>query len=200
MTFTITIGKQCDTIEHMEHKLIQAIHDAPSQACLVVTGAGTSAISVLFAVAGASRTVIDAQIPYAISALHEYVGQQKAGQHVSVAEAKLMAEKAYQRVCRLVTDDADKQDTNTRLIGLSCTAAIATDRKRRGENRCHIAWHDGQNGATYSLVMQKDARDRALEEAICKKLILNALAESFQLNMRLDIELMDGEFIERATY
>ena len=184
----------------MDQKLIQAIHDAPAKACLVVTGAGTSAISALFAVAGASRTVIDAQIPYAMYALHEYVGQQKADQHVSVAEAKLMAEKAYQRARRLVTDNADKQDTNTRLIGLSCTAAITTDRKRRGENRCHIAWYDGQSGATYSLVMQKDARDRALEEAICRNLILNALAESFQLNMRLDIELMDGEFIERATY
>lgn len=181
----------------MEQKLIQALHDAPAKACLVVTGAGTSAISALFAVAGASRTVIDAQIPYAMSALHEYVDQQKTDQHVSVAEAKLMADKAYQRACRLA---ADKQDTNTRLIGLSCTAAIATDRKRRGENRCHIAWYDGRSGATYSLVMQKGARDRKLEEAICKKLILNALSESFQLNIRLDIELMDGEFIERATY
>lgn len=184
----------------MEQKLIQAIHDAPSKACLVVTGAGTSAISALFATAGASRTVIDVQIPYAMSALHEYVGQQKADQHVSVAEAKLMADKAYQRAYSLAAYDADKQDANTRLVGLSCTAAIATDRKRRGENRCHIAWYDGQNGATYSLVMQKDARDRKLEEAICRNLILNALAESFQLNMRLDIELMDGEFIERATY
>lgn len=188
------------TQETTEHNLIQALHDAPAKACLVVTGAGTSAISALFTVAGASRTVIDAQIPYAISALHEYVNQQKADQHVSIAEAKLMAAEAYQRACRLASTDTDKHATAIRLIGLSCTAAIATDRKRRGENRCHIAWHDGQNGVAYSLVMQKNARDRKHEEAICKNLILNALAESFQINMQLHIELMDGEFIERATY
>ena len=175
--------------------LITRIHDAPAKACLVITGAGTSAISALFGVAGASRTVIDAQIPYSVSALDRYVGT-SADQHVSREEAKLMAIKAQRNAVELANPD----DVHDRLIGLSCTAAIATDRLRRGENRAHIAWHDGNHGAAYSIVMNKGERDRAGEEAVCKAIILNALAESFGIEERLDVELLKGEDVERVAY
>ena len=142
-------------------QLIKQIHDADVRSCLVITGAGTSAIAALFSVAGASRTVIDAQVPYSRTALDEYVGTQ-AQQHVSPDEAKTMAIKAFKRSEQL----SDLGSRPNRLIGLSCTAAIVTDRNRRGENRVHVAWHDGNGGATYSLVMNKGERDRAGEEAV----------------------------------
>lgn len=162
---------------------------------MVITGAGTSAISALFGVAGASRTVIDAQIPYSVAALDRYVGS-PADQHVSREEAELMAIKAQRNAVGLT----DPDDAHHRLIGLSCTAAIATDRSRRGENRAHIAWHDGEHGVSYSIVMNKGARDRAGEESVCKAIILNALTEAFGIEGKLDIELLEGEYVERAAY
>ena len=178
-----------------EFRLIKQIHDADARSCLVITGAGTSAISALFSVAGASRTVIDAQVPYSRSALDAYVGTQ-AEQHVSQNEAKIMAIKAYQLAVQL----SDPEPRPHRLIGLSCTAAIATDRHRRGKNRVHIAWHDGDRGATYSLVMNKGKRDRAGEEAVCSAIVLNALAEAFGIEDRIELQLLPGENVERVVH
>ena len=179
-------------ISKFERDVIVAIHDTPTMACLVITGAGTSAISALFAVAGASRTVIDAQVPYSRSALDDYVGA-AAEQHVSRSEAALMANRAYRRGVELTEPDGSKG----RLIGLSCTAAIATDRVRRGENRAHIAWHDGNRTSVYSIVMNKGARDRDGEEAVCRTLIINALAEACGLHAKLSPELLEGEDVEQ---
>jgi len=178
-----------------QFRLIKQIHDADARSCLVITGAGTSAISALFSVAGASRTVIDAQIPYSRTALDAYVGAQ-AEQHVSEDEAKIMAVKAYEHSVQLSAPESPP----TRLIGLSCTAAIATDRHRRGENRVHVAWYDGNGGATHSLVMNKGKRDRAGEEAVCSAIVLNALAEAFGIEDRLELQLLPGENVERVVH
>ena len=177
--------------------LIGQIHDRPVKCCLVITGAGGSAISGLLGVAGASRTLIEAQVPYSINALNSYVGV-SADQHVSMEESKIMAFKAYERAVLL--SGSDSGDQEMRLIGLSCTAAIATDRLRRGENRAHITWHDGDHGVTYSLVMKKGGRDRAGEEEVCRAMILNALAEACGIEGRLQIELLEGEDVERVAH
>ena len=178
-----------------ERKLITAIHGTPTKVCLVITGAGTSVISALSAVSGASRTVIDAQVPYSRAALDDYVGA-VADQHVSKTEAELMAKRAYRRAVEL----NDAEGPQSHLIGLSCTAAIATDRVRRGENRAHIAWHDGEHTPTVSIVMKKGARDRDGEEAVCKALVLNALAEACGVEETIDPELLKGENVERSNH
>lgn len=179
-------------ISETERDLIADIHSTPTKACLVITGAGTSAVSALFAVAGASRSVIDAQVPYSRSALDAYVGV-AAEQHVSRIEAALMAIRAYERAVAL----SDSDGAAGPLVGLSCTAAIATDRARRGENRAHVAWHDGKRTVTFSIVMQKGARDRDGEEAVCKAVILNALAEACSVEARTSPKLLEGENVER---
>ena len=176
-----------------QNQLIQALHDAPAKACLVITGAGTSAISALFSVAGASRTMIEAQVPYSRVALDEYVGK-PTDSHVSATEAGIMATRAFERAKALSTDEG----LSGELIGVSCTAAIATDRKRRGENRCHVASFDGHRLTTYSLVMKKGTRSRAGEEEICKNLIMNALAEAFGLQFGMEVQLTEDEIVERT--
>ena len=174
--------------------LVQQIHDSSAKVCLVITGAGTSAISALFSVAGASRTVLDAQIPYSRAALARYVGKE-AEQHVSRNEANVMAETAYGRAVQL----SGSKGAENRVIGLSCTAAIVTDRLRRGENRAHIGWHDGKRGATYSIVMNKGERERAEEEKLCGVIVLNALADACGITERLELDLLDGEIVERVV-
>lgn len=171
--------------------LVRAIHDADVRACLVVTGGGVSAINALFAVAGASRTVIDAQVPYSRTALDDYLGE-RAERHVSADEALMMARKAYVRAKTL---DAERDPPAAIFLGVSCTAAIATDRLRRGENRCHVATFNGATATSYSITMQKGARDRAEEEAICASLILNTIANACGLELELEVKLLDSECI-----
>ncbi len=171
--------------------LVRAIHAAPGKLCLVVTGAGTQALAWLFAEAGTSRTVLDARVPYSQAALDEFTGR-KADQHVSAAEASFMAERALEEARRL-------SDEDVLLAGVACTAAIATDRVRRGENRCHVALaaNDGRR-TTLSLVMNKGERDRAGEEDVTSRIVLNAIAEAKLVPGRVEVPLLDGEVIVRS--
>lgn len=170
------------------------IHGNDGKLCIVVTGAGSQAIAWLFAEAGASRTVLDAQVPYSYSALTEYTGR-KADQHVSAEEAALMAETALERARRLAGPGEEP------LAGVACTAAIATDRVRRGEDRCHVAIATSAGlRKTYSLVMVKGERDRAGEEALCSAMVLNAVAEAKGVDDRVELALSQGEqVVERVS-
>ncbi len=173
-------------------ELVRSIHAVPGKICIVVTGAGTQALAWLFAEPGTSRTVLDARIPYSQAALDKFTGT-KADQHVSAVEAMLIAEKALEEAQRLAGDD------DLLLAGIGCTAAIATDRVRRGANRCHVALavSDGRR-STVSLVMDKGARSRTGEEEITSLIVLNAVAEAKLVEDRVEIPLVDGEELLRT--
>jgi hypothetical protein len=171
--------------------LVRQVHAADGKLCIVVTGAGTQALAWLFSEPGASRTVLDAQVPYAAAAVEAYKGR-KTEQHVSASEAMALAEDALRRAAGLAK--AEGMPAAAPLAGVSCTAAITTDRVRRGENRCHVglATSAGLRRVT-SLVMVKGARDRAGEEALCSLMVLNAVAEAKGVSARLPLPLVDGE-------
>ncbi len=173
-------------------ELVRAIHASGAKACIVVTGTGTQAIAWLFAEPGASRTVLDAQVPYSSAALDEYVGG-PAEQHVSATEAVRMAQAARARAGKLAA--LSKLDRPALLVGVGCTGAIVTDRVRRGEDRVHVAWTDGRTSKAYSLVFAKEARDRRGEEYTSSALVLNALAQACGLVARLPLNLLPGEMV-----
>ena len=141
----------------------------------------------LFGEPGASRTFLDAQIPYSMRALDGYVGVD-AEQHVSPVEADRMAQAALARGQRLA-------ESVEGVAGVSCTATIATDRPKRGEHRCAIAWARAGGSAVYSLTLVKGARDRAGEEEVVSRLFLNALAEASGVDERVDLLLIEGESV-----
>lgn len=173
---------------------VGAIHAAPGKVSVVVTGAGTSALAWLFGEAGASRTVLNARIPYSSTALNEFTGE-VAEQHVSVDEASLMARRALEEAERLGSESDEL------LAGVACTAAIATDRVRRGENRCHVAFatNDGRV-AVMSLVLSKGDRDRTGEEDVVSRMVLNAVAEAKLVERRVEVPLLTDEEIKRIDF
>ena len=75
---------------------ISAIHDSPTRAALAITGGGAGALSRLLAVPGASRTVLEGQVPYAASAVSEYLGSQP-DRFCDDTTALAMAVVAFQR-------------------------------------------------------------------------------------------------------
>ena len=133
-------------------ELVRLVHAAPTRVCAVVTGGGVLSLAWLFGEPGASRTFLDAQIPYSMRALDEYVDVD-AEQHVSPLEASRMATAALARGRHLAESIAC-------LAGVSCTATIATDRPKKGEHRCATAWARDGDSAVYSLTLEKGARDR----------------------------------------
>jgi nicotinamide mononucleotide (NMN) deamidase PncC len=174
-------------------------HGADGKICIAVTGGGTRALAWLFGQAGASRTVLEAVVPYAGEALDEFTGV-KSEQHVSAEEATLMASRALERAIHLTQSAGDSGSVP--VAGIGCTAAIATDRTRRGENRCHIALATSEGvRKVWSLVMNKGNRDRAGEEDVTSRLVLNAIAEAKGIRTRVQVPLLPGEeIIERRAH
>jgi nicotinic acid mononucleotide adenylyltransferase len=61
------------------------------------------------------------------------------------------------------------------LIGVGCTASLATDRNKKGEHRFHIATQTLRRTIIFSLQLTKDARTRQEEERLLADTILNAI-------------------------
>ena len=175
----------------MNERLVQRIHDSDAMAVVSVAGAGTAAISWLLGVAGASRTVLEISVPYASSALTEFVGHEPS-QFVSEDTAKAMAKSAYRRALHL-------RDGSQPVAGIACTATIATDRAKRGEHRCHIAAWDGSGITTYNLTFVKGLRDRTGEDEIASLLVLRALADSAGISFDADLKLDTSERVQTTT-
>ncbi len=58
---------------------VEAVHGGGARLALCVTGGGARAVSWLMGVPGASRSVLEAQIPYSESALEGYLGRKVDG-------------------------------------------------------------------------------------------------------------------------
>lgn len=147
--------------------LIKAIHESPLMFEIAVTGGGTSAISSLLSVAGASNSVLNAVIPYHANALTSYLGLNPA-QSCSEETARLMASRAFMN--GLVFGD-DPENT----IGLGATAALQTLRDRKGFDRIHVAIQSKHATKTYEQQLDK-SQSREQQEAVCATFILEVLA------------------------
>ena len=172
-------------------ELIESLHGSDRMVSLAVAGAGTQAVGWILGVAGASRTVLDVQIPYSSSAVVDYVGFEP-GQFVSAETARSLARAAYFRAVGLRSGISP-------VVGVACTATIATDRLKRGEHRCHVAVHCGTGYSVSSLTLAKGRRDRNGEDAVVSRLILNGIAEFAGIDGRVDPGLLEGEYVSRDS-
>jgi hypothetical protein len=174
-------------------QLVQAIHDSPHRTMLVAAGAGTQALSDLLGVAGASRTLLEALVPYSTPAFDEFLGQTPE-QYVSPATVRLLAGRAFTRARWLEA----KNDHNP-VVGLACTATIITDRPKRGEHRAYIATWQQERLTWHALHLQKGARDRAREEGMVSRVMLNSLAQAASVPYQLEVSLLPGDQLVTET-
>ena len=149
--------------------LITHIHASQVMAVIVVTGGGSQAIADLLAVPGASRTVLEALVPYSDKSLVEFLVEIQT-QAVSVETAARLAQRAYQRACSL------REAEEISVVGLSCTATLVTDRPKKGDHRAHVGLCTSEYTQVFSLTLQKGARDRIGEERLVSDLLLQVLA------------------------
>jgi hypothetical protein len=168
--------------------LIEKIHATPHKAVMVVAGAGTQALAWVLGVPGASRTVLEALVPYGSLAMIDFLGHEP-GQFVSPQTARELAKAAYHRGMRLREDDSP-------VVGLACTATIATDRPKRGDHRCSIAAWDEAGVIQYDLLLDKDKRSRAGEEEVVSRLVVHTLAQACGIETELSLGLTDAEHPE----
>jgi Cytidylyltransferase-like len=167
--------------------LIEALHAAPWQCVLALTGGGTSAAADLLAVPGGSRTILEVVVPYHAEALAEYLGHVPE-QACSAATSQQMAGRAFERALWLAPDQP--------VLGLGATASLASDRPKRGDHRAHVSCGSALQLRTWSITLQKGARDRAGEEELVNKLILHALSAGFGLTAAPALPLLGEERLE----
>lgn len=149
-------------------QLISALHGSGRKAALAITGGGSGAVGELLRVPGGSRLLIEAQIPYDAPALTDFLGFAPA-QACSADTATAMAHSARARAARLAPAGSDP-------VGLGATAALVSDRPRKGEHRFHIAVATSAGVAHCTCVMAKGRRDRAAEEDLVSRAIVLWLA------------------------
>jgi hypothetical protein len=150
--------------------LIGALHASGRKAALAITGGGSGAIAELLRVPGGSRLLVEAQVPYDEQALAAYLGDRPA-QFSSAETAAAMARTARLRAMALLPP-------GSAVVGLGATAALVSDRPRRGEHRIHIAAATEAGIAHASATLAKGARDRAGEEDLASRLIVLWLARA----------------------
>lgn len=161
------------------------MHGTPHKSVLVVAGAGSSAMSWLLGVSGASRTILETRVPYGRLSMIDLVGEEP-GQYVSVRNARDMAFAAYRRGIELREDDSP-------VVGVACTATIATDRPKRGDHRACIATWDESGVFGYNLILDKGKRDRTGEEELVSRLLIQAMARAYGVESDIEIGFTSAE-------
>ena len=163
-------------------------------AVTLVTGGGASAISWLLEVPGASRTLLEARVPYGATSLSELLGYRPV-QAVSDSTAMDLARIAFEQAVSL-------RPKNKPVVGIGCTAAIASDRPKSGAHRCHVAAWDADGATIYSLELVKGLRDRAREDRVVGRILLRAIADAFSVDFDVPMDLDPDEriHISRLTH
>jgi hypothetical protein len=132
-------------------------------------------------------------VPYAEAALRQFVGDELE-QLCSADTARAMAAASFRQARLLTCADEDSPiDAVAPLAGVSCTAALATDRPRRGEHRVHLATRTVTAAWSSSLVLAKGRRSRADEEQLVTRLVINQVAAACGLDESLPLDLFDSE-------
>ena len=172
----------------------EIISDGRYQAYFAIAGGGTDALADLLRTPGASGLVEGATIPYSPNQMTEFLGC-KVAQACCQATAWKMANAAFRRV---INNKAGRSP-----LGVACTAALGTNRVRKGESRAHIALQTSDAVYTFTVRFTRDeqkeqsasadefAAIRAQQEQIVSDVMLSAL--------RFIQQYPQGEFQVLAT-
>lgn len=197
---TVEAGSPWSWPVPVREDLIGRIHATPTQAVVAVTGGGSAALPWLLGVPGASRTILDGLIPYAGAALGELLGEAPE-QAVSPATAVAMARACLTRAQRFAGD------ATVPVVGVAATAALVSDRPKRGAHRAHVAvarldpaaahHAPGPDEHVWSLTLSKGARNRVEEDEVVSTLVIAALAHAAGVSAGCPPSLLlDGDVLD----
>jgi len=160
------------------------VHESPFRAVIAITGGGSEAIGRLLQYGNASKTLLEAVVPYHPSAMDSFLGFTPT-KYCSPEVTRQLAVAAYRRSL-LMADNSQRKY----LLGLALTAKLAKPNgEREGRaHEIHVAFHN-----CYKTVCQKLTlivpRTRFVEEQIASTMLLNLLRrETTGFEEVLDIE------------
>ena len=149
---------------------VEAVLRSGLRLAIASTGGGSEFISWLLNHPGASRAIVEVQVPYSEQALAAYLAS--AGPHrANEQTARDMAGRAFVRAASLA-------EPGQGCIGVGCSAALATNRVRRGADRGCIALRLECAYRLFTLRFEKGAADRLAQEEVLSRLALESLVEA----------------------
>ena len=160
---------------------VEAVLESGVELALATTGGGCELVSWLLNHPGASRAVVEVQVPYHAGVLRDYLGF--SGPHrVEEKTALSMAGQAFVRAREFSGGEG-------RSVGLGCTAALVTRRVRRGEERACIALRLEREYRVYALHFAREGADRLEQEDVLSRFILHMLADACGASLSEEAEL-----------
>jgi hypothetical protein len=148
---------------------VEAIFGTGVRFSLATTGGGSLAGTWLLNHPGASRAVLEFQVPYGEEALAAFLGRPGGPHGAEMETARAMAARAYQRARAFAPRGP--------VLGVGCTAALATSRQRRGEDRAAIALRSAQGYGFCQLQLAKGGAERLAQEELLSQVILQVIGE-----------------------
>lgn len=147
-------------------EVVETILQAGLPVALVCTGGGSQALGWLLNHPGASRAVVEAQIPYHHEALATYL--QDVGPH-------RVAEDTARRLALTAHNRAREFSGAGHAIGIGVTAALATQRERRGADRAFVATRGADRYDLTGLQFDRGAGRLAQEDILSRVMLTNLL-------------------------
>lgn len=147
----------------------EAFHASPWSGVFYVTGGGMPFIAEMMSTPGASRSVLQVNVPYATQAMTELLGRAPE-QAASDLTARQLAMAAYQRAQSLAPGQRH-------TFGLGCTASLATNREKKGTHRAHWAVQTATLSLGFSATYSED---RTTEEALLNDQLWDTLSHLVQ--------------------
>lgn len=158
----------------MNFDVISRLRQSHLKFVVTVSGGGSAFLSDYLSVPGASQTFLEARIPYAPLATDDFLGFHPEN-YTSERTARLLAAAALRRA-QVIAPDAAPQS----LLGVGATAALVSERPKKGEHRVHCAVVSCRGTFSASMTLKKDARTRAQEERLAADFIFSTLMKTLE--------------------
>jgi len=177
---------------------IELLNRFGAQVVVVVSGGGTQVIPQLLAESGASNVMLEALVPYAKSAVAEFLGGNPDA-YCSDRTTRQLAVAGWQRSVKL-----SSQGRNN--VGIAATASLRSGKPKMGQHRVHVATQRVQETVTATLQLTKNARSRLEEERVaallCQDVLVSTVTETTNHPWRKELEslLLPEEEIVRNEY
>ncbi|MEC8644010.1 MAG: hypothetical protein VXX78_01475 [Pseudomonadota bacterium] len=136
-----------------------------------ITGGGATILKNFFEVSGVSEFLLEATVPYHPKSLSKFLRSEETYPCDS-RTARGMAMEAFRRAKEITGSEA--------VLGVGCTAALQTTRKRRGKDRCHVCVQSKNSSRVLDMDLDQSLT-RAQQEKMCIELIFVAIAKTLSL-------------------
>ncbi|CAN8075980.1 unnamed protein product [Agarophyton chilense] len=164
--------------ESLRHA-VELIHWSPTRIVLIISGGASHVPSWLLSVPGASRTVLEARIPYERAAILDTIGKDLRGSLTSfssAASARTLAFSAYRRAVAL-------SPPGVRVCGIAAACSLISTAPKQGDHRAYVATYSSERVVEYCLKMEKGNRKRFEEEVLSSRLVLQAVLDDCEPNV-----------------